>query len=369
MRLALRYSLGITLICVVLSQVCCAQGIITGGITGRIVDQTGAVIPGATVSVVNESTGTTFRAKSGDEGTFVISDVPLGSYTIAITATSFGPAKLNHVRVVAGNATSIGNQLLKLGSEAQTVEVEGDASQLINTESAQTETTIDSVQVATAPVTGAMDNLAMMVPGVVNTHSDGMSNTNGANFSVNGQRGRSNNSEIDGQTNNDTSIGGPSFFFDNQDAIQEVQVVTSDMGAQYGRNMGAIVNYITKSGTNTLHGSGFEIYTGSWLSSLMQYQKDPQFGFCPSGVDPSTGCSVPTVPRFVQNNWGGTLGGPILKDKLFFFGSTLWDHTYESGVVDTSAGGLFPDPNGLTQLSAAFPNNPGGGCHDIEWSL
>ncbi len=80
------------------------------------------------------------------------------------------------------------------------------------------ETTIDSQQVASAPVTGAMDNLTMMVPGVVNTHSDGMSNTNGANFSVNGQRGRSNNSEIDGQTNNDTSIGGPSFFFDNQPA-------------------------------------------------------------------------------------------------------------------------------------------------------
>jgi len=334
------------------------QGIITGSITGSVVDQTGAVVPAALVTALSESTGATLQAKSNEQGEFVISDAPLGSYTITITAASFGPGKISHVRVVAGNATSIGKQALKLGAEAQTVEVEADAAQLINTDSAQSETTIDAVQVASAPVTGAMDNLAMMVPGVVNTHSDGMSNTNGANFSVNGQRGRSNNSEIDGQTNNDTSIGGPSFFFDNQDAIQEVQVVTSNMGAQYGRNVGAIVNYITKNGTNTFHGSGFEIYTGSWLSSLMQYQKDPQFGFCPSGVSPSTGCTAHNVPRFVQNNWGGTLGGPILRDRLFFFGSTLWDHTYASGVVDTSAGGLFPDPNGLSQLASAFPNNP-----------
>ena len=335
-----------------------AQGIITGSLTGSVSDQTGAVVPGAMVTAVNESTGTTLQTKSSADGGFTISDVPIGSYTVSIKASGFGPGQVTHVHVVAGNTTSIGRQALKLGSEAQTVEVEADAAQLINTESAQVETTIDSVQVASAPVTGAMDNLAMMVPGVVNTHSDGMSNTNGANFSVNGQRGRSNNSEIDGQTNNDTSIGGPSFFFDNQDAIQEVQVVTSDMGAQYGRNMGAIVNYITKGGTNSFHGSGFEIYTGSWLSSLMQYQKDPQFGFCPSGVSPSTGCTAPTVPRFVQNNWGGTLGGPILKEKLFFFGSTLWDHTYESGVVDTSQGALFPDPTGLSTLQSAFASNP-----------
>jgi hypothetical protein len=331
-----------------------AQGIITGSITGSVVDQTGAVIPGASVTAVSESTGTTLQGISNGQGIFQIVDVPLGSYTITISASGFGPSKVSHVQVVAGNATSIGSRSLKLGSAAQTVEVEGDAAQLINTESAQVETTIDSQQVASAPVTGAMDNLTMMVPGVVNTHSDGMSNTNGANFSVNGQRGRSNNSEIDGQTNNDTSIGGPSFFFDNQDAIQEVQVLTSDMGAQYGRNMGAIVNYITKSGTNSFHGSGFEIYTGSWLSSLMQYQKDPNFGGCAG----SPGCKI-QAPKFVQNNWGGTLGGPILKDKLFFFGSTLWDHTYEGGVVLTSGGALFPDPAGLATLQSAFPNNPG----------
>ena len=347
----------LSLVLVSVSQLSHAQGIITGGITGTVGDQTGAIIPGASVKATNEATGAAFQVTTNSAGVFQISDVPLGRYTVTLSASGFGAASISHVNVVAGNITSLGNQSLKLGSAEQTVQVEASAAQLINTESAQVETTIDLEQIASAPVTGALDNMALEVPGVVNTHTF-MSNTNGISYSVNGQRGRSNNSEIDGQTNNDTSIGGPSFFFDNQDAIQEVQVLTSSMGAQYGRNMGAIVNYITKGGTNTFHGSGFEIYTGSWLSSLMQYQKDPQFGFCPPGVSPSTGCAFPKVPRFVQNNWGGTLGGPILKDRLFFFGSTLWSHTYESGTVDTSSGALFPAPAGLTALQSAFSGNP-----------
>jgi hypothetical protein len=331
-----------------------AQGIITGGIAGTVADPTGAVIPDATVTAVGDSTGTSYQAKTNSQGSFTLSDVPLGSYTVTIAARGFNSSAVKHVQVVAGAATSVGTQQLKLGTAAgQTVEVEAGASELINTESAQVDITIDSEQVSSAPVTGALDNLALMVPGVVNVHADANSNTNGINFSVNGQRGRSNNSEIDGQTNNDTSIGGPSFFFDNQDAIQEVQVVTTDMGAQYGRNMGAIINYITKAGTNTYHGTGFEIYTGSWLSSLMQYQKDPNFGGCAG----TPGCNI-NAPKFVQNNWGGTLGGPFLKDKLWGFGSTLWSHTYEGGAVDTSQGGLFPDPTGLMALQSAFPNNP-----------
>jgi len=339
-----------------------AQGIITGSITGSVVDQTGAAIPNASIAATGESTGATLKALANGQGEFIISDVPLGSYAVVVSATGFGPSRFNHVVVVAGNATSVGKVAMNLGSTAQTVQVEADTGALINSESAQVETTIDAVQLESAPVTGALDNMALMVPGVVNVHADANSNTNGINFSVNGQRGRSNNSEIDGETNNDTSIGGPSFFFDNQDAIQEVQVLTTDMGAQYGRNMGAIVNYITKSGTNSFHGTGFEIYTGSWLSSLMQYQKDPNFGFCPPGSTAAfagaNGCSLIKVPRFVQNNWGGTLGGPVLKNKLWFFGSTLWSHTYESGQVLTSQGGLFPDPTGLQTLQSSFPNNP-----------
>lgn len=332
-----------------------------GGISGSVVDPTGAIIPGATIKAVGESTGTTFQMNTNAEGAFQISNVPIGSYAVTVTAVGFGTTVLNRVGVVAGNSTQL-RALLSLSKNAETVQVQASASELINTESAQGETLIQADQLATIPVGGAFDNVTLMVPGVAQTHNDSYSNTNGANFSVNGQRGRSNNSEIDGQTNNDNSIGGPSFFFSNQDALQEVQVVTSEMGAQYGRNMGSVVNYITKQGTNAFHGSGFEYYLGSWGSSLLQSQKDPQYGFCPPGSTSAfaaaNGCQLATVSRFVENRWGGTLGGPVIKDKLWLFGSTFFAHEYQAGSFDTTGTGLFPDANGLTQLQSAYPNNP-----------
>ena len=339
-----------------------AQGIITGGITGTITDPTGAVIPGAIIVATNESTGTALKTVANGDGNFLIPDVPIGSYTVTIEASGFGAGRVGHVQVVAGNATSLGKHALSPGAAAQTVEVEGGAAELINTESSQGELVMDAEQVSTLPVNGAIDNATLIVPGVVQTHAANFSNTNGVNFSVNGERGRSNNSEIDGQGNNDSMLGGPSFFFSNQDGLQELQVITTDFGAQYGRNMGSVVNYITKSGGNNFHGSGFEMYTGSFLSSLLADQKDPQYGFCPSGSGASfaaaNNCTLINVPRFVQNNYGGTLGGPIIKDKLFFFGSTFWVHEYQAGSINTSGGAVLPDANGMSTLAAAFPNNP-----------
>ena len=335
------------------------QGIITGSLGGTVVDQTDAVIPNASITAVNESTKTTLRAVTNAEGTFTISNVPVGSYTVTITAAGFGTASIKNIGVVTGNTTSLGKQALTPGSTSQTVQVEAGAAELLNTETAQGETILDSKQLETLPINGAFDDAALVVPGVVATHMDNFSNTNGAGFSANGQRGRSNNFEIDGQSNNDNSISGPQIFFSNQDAIQEIQVISNNFSAQYGRNMGAVVNYVTKSGTNRFHGSGFEYYTGSWLSSLTQGEKTPQFGYCSAGEDPSSGCTTPVVPRFVQNNFGGTLGGPILRDKLFFFGSTYWGRSYQGGLRFTTGGNVFPDATGLKQLQAAFPNNPG----------
>ena len=348
-----------------------AQGIATGGISGTVTDQTGAIIGGATVKAANEATGVTLQVTSDAEGTFEFHNVPVGSYAVTVTAAGFGPRTTNHVPVAAGNATPLGKIALKLGSASQTVEVEGGAAELINTETAQGGVVLDTAQLQTMPVNGGFDDVALVAPGVVMTHDDGFSNTNGVNFSANGERGRSNNFEIDGQSNNDNSVAGPSFFFSNQDAIQEVEVITNDFGAQYGRNMGTVVNYITKSGTNSFHGTGFEMYMGDWLSSLTQTEKDPQFGWCPPGefaacTNPNNpnyatygGLPIPSVPRFVQNNYGGTLGGPVMKDKLWLFGSTFWSHNYSSGAVITSGADTFPDSNGLSQLQSAFPNNPG----------
>lgn len=335
------------------------QGIITGSIGGNITDQSGAVIPNAAITAVSDTTGVALRGNSNREGLFLISDVPVGTYTVTIVAEGFSQDKFSHLVVVAGSVASIGKRSLSLGTATQTVEVEAGAAQLINAETAQGETVFDTQQLSTLPLNGGFDGAALVVPGVVATHADNMSNTNGTGFSVNGERGRSNNFEIDGQSNNDNSVAGPQAFFSNQDAIQEIQVVSNNFSAQYGRNMGAVVNYLTKNGTNQFHGSAFEMYTGSWLSSLTQGEKGAQFGFCPPGVSPSTGCAPVTVPRYVQNNFGGSAGGPILRDKLFFFGSTYWSRSYQAPFTVTSGGNVFPDVNGLTQLQSTFPNNPG----------
>lgn len=162
-----------------------AQGIITGGIVGSVTDPTGAVIPNASITFTNDGTGTSMQVKTNSQGGYVFSDVPLGIYTVTISAGGFSTSTVKHVQVVAGQPSSLGNQQLNLGTAVgQTIQVEAGASQLINTESAQMEISIDSEQVSSAPDTGALDNQALIVPGVVNIHMDGNSNTNGINFSV-----------------------------------------------------------------------------------------------------------------------------------------------------------------------------------------
>ena len=337
------------------------QGITTGTITGTVVDPSGAAIPNAQVTATSTTQGTKRETTSGSAGEFSFYAVPIGQYTIAISAAGFAPATVNSVQVNAGAASGLKTVRLSLGSSATQVEVNGSSAALLQTTDSQVTTTFDAQALQNIPLNNGFDTVAELIPGVVSTHAAGFSNTNGDNFSVNGQRGRANNFEIDGQSNNDNTIAGPQFFFGNQDAIQEIQVITDDFSAQYGRNAGSVVNYITKSGTNAFHGSGFELYNGSFLQSLEQQSKSPLAGFCPPGVSPSTGCLPVSVPRVVENRYGGTIGGPIIKDKLFFFGSTYWDPIRNGASSSNSGTALTPTPDGLTALQAGFPGNPAVG--------
>jgi hypothetical protein len=336
-----------------------AQGIITGSLTGFVSDSSGAAVAGAAITANNDDTRGIFKTVSSSDGTFTIRDLPVGTYTVIITSSGFSKNTIQNAQVTTGKATSIGNLTLQPSSVSETVQVAASSATLIDTVTSQGSATIESKELQELPVYGGFDTTALLVPGVVSAHSNGDAQTNGVAYSSNGLRSRSNNAELDGQANDDLLITGPQIYFSNQDAIQEIQVISNNFNAQYGRNAGSIVNYITKTGTNDFHGSGFEFYSGTWLSSLTQGQKGTQFGYCPPGVDPSTGCTNPSVPAFVQNAFGGTFGGPILKNKLFFFGSTYWVRTFQGATRYTSAGTLFPDAAGLTQLQNSFPNNPG----------
>jgi hypothetical protein len=338
-----------------------AQGIVTGSISGTIQDPTGAVVSSAKVSATNVATGITQTVPSKTNGDFTLSVLPIGLYKLQIEAQGFDILTLSNVSVTTGVVTGLGIEKLKLGSASESVEV-STAENLLETTQSMVTTTFDSVQVGNLPTGGGFDELALLIPGVVSVRGNSRSNTNGASISSNGQRGRNNNFELDGQSNNDNSVAGPQVFFSNQDAIQEIQVVTNNFGAQYGRDAGSVVNYITKSGTNGIHGTAFYSYEGSWLSSITQGNKGPQFGYCLPGVSPSTGCTAVKKPRFDNNTWGGSLGAPIIKNKLFGFGSALFANNlngqtqYNSASVGSTSG-YTPTPAGVAQLAAAFPNN------------
>jgi len=336
-----------------------AQGIVTGSIAGTVEDAQAAVVTNAKITAKEVSTNRVYSGDTSDAGFFVLRGLPSGAYNVTIEAPNFRKYENKGLVVNVGAETGLGKVRMEIGSGSETITVEGSAP-LIETSSQQVTNTFEAEEVKSLPIGNNFDTLTLFAPGVAPAGDAGFSNTNGAGFAVNGQRARSNNFQIDGQNNNDNSIGGPSIFFGNQDAIDQVQVVTQ-YSAEYGRNTGSVVNYITKSGTNAFHGTAYEFWTGNTFASLQNQEKSSLFQsplgkqFCAPGQ--SSGCASPVIPRLVDNRFGGTIGGPIVKDKVWFFGSTNFERTRGSGLFSTKTG-VLPTPTGITQLQAAFPNSP-----------
>jgi hypothetical protein len=228
----------------------------TGSIRGTVTDQTGAVVPGASLVAKNQATGVETAAfKSTGEGLYNIPNLIPGTYTLTVEAQNFKRGVYTDISVKLGQDSVI-EVSLQPGGITETVTVTAGSEETIQKESSQISANFEARKVAELPSNsagGGIDTLALLAPGVV--PGFGNVNSNGVTLSVNGQRARSNNFTIDGQDNNDLSIGGPNYFVDNQDTVAEFQVITNNFSAQYGRNQGAIVNIVTKGGTNDLHGS------------------------------------------------------------------------------------------------------------------
>jgi hypothetical protein len=337
------------------TQSAAAQGITTGGLTGEAVDQAGAVLPKTSIVAINTATGARVAQNAREDGGFSLLNLPAGTYDITFSSAGFSDAVLKNVLVNVGTR-DLGRITLRPSSVQTTVEVT-ETNPLIDINEAQVSTTFDPEQLSSLPLNNGFDAVTLLEPGVVQTHDNNFSNNNGATFSSNGQRGRSNNFEIDGQSNNDNSVAGPQVFFSNQDAIAGVQVITNTFSAQYGRNMGSVVNYLTKSGSNSIHGSVFELYEGNWGEAFLQGQKTPLYGYCAPSEDPADGCLQPTLPRFTANNIGGTIGAPILKDRLWGFAGIYFGRNHQGEGVYTSGTALFPTPDSLAALQAAAPSS------------
>ena len=342
-------------VCLMLAASGFAQGIATGSISGTVTDPSGSVVPGAKVTVLSAATNLTSPATTNDSGFFAVRSLPVGAYKVTIESRNFRTVVLDRVEVLVGQETVIGPIKLELGQVGETIQVEG-GTPLMETATSQVTTSFSSKEVADLPLSGSFDALALFVPGVADSGDNSFSNSNGASFTSNGLRGRSNNFQIDGQSNNDNSVAGPSIFLGNQDALEEVSIITNDFGVEYGRASGSVINYVTKSGGNDFHGSAFEYFLGSFLDSHTNEEKNPVFGFC-APTNPAAGCTpVGPIPRFVENKFGGSIGGPIKRNKAWFFFTPYFDRQRGAGSPSTATS-FTPTPNGLTQLAAAFPGN------------
>jgi len=323
--------------------------VIRGSISGTVVDPSGAVVSGAQVKAKNVETNIPFTTTSDGSGLFRLNLLPIGTYTVEITAQGFKTASQSGVVVAAGSDRGLGSVHLTVGEATATVEVNAEAP-LIEATQSQVTNTFSGTALNTFSGTQeneGLDQMALFIPGVSSTRSDNFSNTNGAGFTVNGLRGRNNDQQIDGQNNNDNSVGGPGLFLSNPEFVSQYVVVTNQFGPEYGRNAGSVVNIITKSGGNVWHGSIFGNENSNFLNALSNTQR--RFGQKPDGT-PLTG-----PPRFNDENTGFQVNGPWIKNKLFFFGA-FQDELISANNVFTG-GTLVPTPAGLTQLNGCFPGS------------
>jgi outer membrane receptor protein involved in Fe transport len=319
----------------------------TGTLKGTVNDPNGQAVTGAAVTVKNEATGVEQSSTSNSEGNFTVSNLPPGKYTVTVAPTAgFSTKAVTGVDIRIGVDTDLKIDLA-VGVPSETVTVIGNTEEIVQSNS-QISSSFETRKVEDLPSNsagGGLDTLALLAPGVV--PGFGNVNSNGVTLSVNGNRARSNNFTLDGTDNNDLTIGGPNFFISNADAIQEFQVITTNYSAQYGRNQGAIVNYVTKSGTNEFHGSAFEFHRNSSALDAMTNQQR---------ADPNRG----SRDKFISNVFGGTFGGPIVKNKIFFFLDTQFIRQREQFAFE--AGNPAITKPGLALLAAAYPGNPAIGA-------
>jgi hypothetical protein len=340
-----------------------------GSISGSVLDPQGAVVSGAQVKAKNVETGVVFTSTTDSSGIYRLNLLPIGTYNVDVTAQGFKTATSSGVVVGAGRDSGLGSIHMAVGEASTTIEVSGEApliettqSQISSTFSGQTLNTFAGIQ-----ENQGLDRLALFVPGVVATRSDNFSNTNGVGFSSNGLRGRNNDQEVDGQNNNDNSIGGPALFVSNTNFVQQYVIVTNNFGPEYGRNAGSVVNIITKGGTNAWHGAVFGTEYSNFLNALSNSQKHQNKPGTNSSLPGTVTCVVPpgATGSVVQCNpltgplrsneefSGGTIGGPILKNKWFVFGG--FDSDLFSGNSVFTTTNQTPTPAGLATLAGCFP--------------
>ena len=313
---------------------------VSGNIAGTVVDRSGGVIPKASVTAVNTATAFSKTVEANEQGEFLFVDLPPGTYNVSASAQGFAKATISNFPVQLNRTNSI-RIVLDVATQSVTVEVSG-AAPPINISTPQIEGTFEARQTADLPVasTGPLGvlNLALLQPGVTTSGGVGY----GAGPSVGGQRPTNNNFTIEGVDNNDKSVTGPLVFVPN-DAVSEFSALQNQFSPEFGHSNGGQFNTVVQSGTNNFHGKLYEYFENRNLNAI----DNQQALNTPPGQSPQN-------PRFDFNRVGGQLGGPILKDKLFFFANGEYSPL---GQASTPVPSEAPTAAGYAAL-AALPAGP-----------
>ena len=277
-----------------------AQGT-AGRILGRAGDPSGAVLANVKITATNQATGVSRVIQSNESGDYTFLDLPVGTYSLTFELSGFKKNVRRDVSLDVNQVITL-NVTMQLGATQEVVDVTSEAP-LVETTSTQMGAVVNERAVNQLPL-NARDTyqLLQLQPGVQSqTGSDLFYGSNNAGVvSVNGGRGRSNNFSVNGGDANDQFANLPAVQ-PTPDSIEEFRVLTNTFDAEYGRNSGAVVNVVTKSGTNNFHGNVYEFFRNKVLNSSGYFDSEK--------------------PDFKQNQFGGTLGGPIKKDRTFFFAS------------------------------------------------
>ena len=315
-----------------------AQSTTNGAINGTVEDPQGAVVPSAPVAVENEGTGQKLDSTTNSVGGFSFNVLQPGTYTVMITATGFASFTQTGVTVEVGRASTV-EVHLSVASGSETVKVSGEPPQ-VNTTDQAISGDIGTTDVENLPTNGRRwSSFALLLPGVTpdpNGYQD---------LNFRGIAGIMNNNTVDGGDNNQ-------FFFGEErgrtrisytlslDSVNQFQVNTSDYSAQYGRAAGGVINTVTKSGTNQLHGDLFYYYKNNAIGA-----QDP------FTVNSSVSPPISIKPPFLRQQYGGSVGGAIIKDKLFFF------FTYDSQLQNFPIVSTPSNANFVNAITVAAPTN------------
>ena len=338
--------LWLPLLIIVSAQSAFGQTVV-GRISGTVQDANGAGIPNASIKVVNSASNSERTGTSDENGFYTITNLPAGTYIVEAEAKGYKKALVSGKNVTADARLTV-DLKLEVGEVSETVEITSIAGETVNTTSGEVARVIDQQQVQNLALNGRnYIQLLSLVPGVTLINDDQLELTTSLatnNQSINGNRGQTNNVTVDGGFNLQSGSNASQINNVGIDYIQEVKIQTSNFSAEYGRNSGGQVSLVTRSGGNDFHGSAFEFIRNDKLDARSFF--------------------APVRPALRFNNFGYSFGGPIFKDKLFFFGGQEWKYIRRLSAAQRRTVPTLAELNGDFSFRLRGPDGVAGTADD-----